>query len=111
MAELTYYKNNIESQFKDIILNKNKTENIKGRNVKSNTIKNNLLALENAAKELTSLVRLLSIDGGVKNNRQEFLEHIHNVESNIKTTLGKESKFDLNMFLNDDGYNESKVKE
>ena len=54
---------------------------------------------------------MLSIDGGVKNNRQEFLEHIHNVESNIKTTLGKKSKFDLYMFLNDDDYNERKVKE
>jgi hypothetical protein len=110
LAELNYYENNIKLKFEDI-LSKTKTENIKGRNVKSNIIKNNLLALENAAKELTSLVRLLSIDGGIKNNRQEFLEHIHNVESNIKTTLGKKSEFDLDRFLNNNDYNKRKVEE
>ena len=43
-----------------------------------------LSALNKAAKEFTTMVRLLSIDGGVKNKQQDLFDYVYTIESFVR---------------------------
>lgn len=111
LTDLAYYEKNIKTKFASIVDNE---ENITTINkVKRNVTELKLVALNNAAKELQTLVSLLSIDGGVKNNQQNLFEHIFTIEEFIKNKIKDERfpsrSFSLEKFLNDKTYAEENI--
>lgn len=98
-VEKAYWETNIAGKFKDIIDNA--------------VVKKNLITLVDATRELTTLVKLLSIDGGIKNDPQEYYEYVNEIESFVTDKLksdNKEAKFNLNEFINDPRIAENNIK-